>query len=287
MTEYQKTYIELKKQFEQTDGAPESIRALYSFKEKLEQTEDKKAKEILVDVYNLLDFKKDAYELLSQIGDRSDRNILKRLGAMKDYAKSWDNHYAIPKPKTDEEKKQEKEKWSKLGLPFFKYHPNPMETGAFQESEEGVICDCCRETTHIYYEVPFFAIDDIDYLCPKCIASGRAAKEFEGEFQDECSLDDGVDDPDKLDELIHRTPGYCGWQQEYWRAHCGDYCAFLGYVGAKELRALGVMEEVLDDPNWDDDQKEIIQDMVNGGSVQGYLFQCLHCGKHLLWMDVD
>ena len=30
----------------------------------------------------------------------------------------------------------------------------------------------------------------------------------------------GVDDPEKLDELIHRTPGYSGWQQEYWRAHC-------------------------------------------------------------------
>ena len=40
---------------------------------------------------------------------------------------------------------------------------------------------------------------------------------------------------EKLDELIHRTPGYSGWQQEYWRAHCGDYCAYLGHVGAREL----------------------------------------------------
>ena len=74
-------------------------------------------------------------------------------------------------------------------------------------------------------------------------------------FQDDCSVDDGVDDPEKLDELIHRTPGYSGWQQEYWRAHCGDYCAYLGNVGARELRALGVLEEVLDDPMWDDEQK--------------------------------
>ncbi len=287
MTEYQKIYIALKKQFEKTDGAPESIRALYSFKEKLEQTGDRNAKGILVDVYDLLDFKKDAYELLSQIGDRSDQKVLKRLGAMKVYAENWGNHYAIPKPKTDEEKKQEQEKWSKLGLPPFQYHPNPMETGAFQESEDGVICDCCGEITHIYYKGPFYAIDNIGHLCPACIANGRAAKKFEGEFQDECSLDDGVDDPDKLDELIHRTPGYCGWQQEYWRAHCGDYCAFLGYVGARELRALGVMDEVLSDPMWDDEMKEMIQNMVNGGSVQGYLFQCLHCGKHLLWVDVD
>ena len=100
-------------------------------------------------------------------------------------------------------------------------------------------------------------------------------------------MDDGVDDPEKLDELIHRTPGYSGWQQEYWRAHCGDYCAYLGPVGARELRALGVLEDVMDDPMWDDEQREMIQESVNGGHLQCYLFQCLHCGKHLVWMDFD
>ena len=162
-----------------------------------------------------------------------------------------------------------------------------METGAFQETEEGVTCNCCGKTTHIYYEGPFFAVNEIEYLCPVCIANGSAAKKFDGSFQDECSVDDGVDNSDKLDELIHRTPGYCGWQQEYWRAHCGDYCAFLGNVGARELRAYGVMEEVLDDPMWDEEQKNLIENSVNGGSLQCYLFQCLHCGKHLLWMDFD
>jgi len=87
-------------------------------------------------------------------------------------------------------------------------------------------------------------VGDIAYLCPACIASGEAARKYDGSFQDDFSVDDGVDDPEKLDELIHRTPGYSGWQQEYWRAHCGDYCAYLGHVGARELRALGVLEEV-------------------------------------------
>ena len=72
MTEYQKTYIELKKQFVATNEGPDSVRALYTFKEELEQSEDQQAKEVLVDVYDLLDFKKDAYELLCQIGNRSD-----------------------------------------------------------------------------------------------------------------------------------------------------------------------------------------------------------------------
>mgnify|MGYP004667429291 FL=1 len=49
-----------------------------------------------------------------------------------------------------------------------------------------------------------------------------SASKFDGEFQDPESTD-CVSNPDKLDELIHRTPGYCGWQQEYWIAHCDDY----------------------------------------------------------------
>ena len=287
MTEYQKTYIELKKQFSATDGGPDSVRALYAFKEGLEQSEDKQVKEVLVDVYDLLDFKKDAYELLCQIGNRSDKKTLKRLGVLKDYAENWGNHYAIPKPKTPEEKQKEKERQARLGLPAFRYHPNPLETGAFEESPDGVVCDCCGKTTHIFYTAPFYAVEDIEHLCPECIASGEAARKYDGSFQDDCSLDDGVDDPEKLDELIHRTPGYSGWQQEYWRAHCGDYCAFWGYVGARELRALGALEDVLDDPMWDEEQKEMIRESVNGGHLQCYLFQCLHCGKHLVWMDFD
>lgn len=287
MNEYLKKYIELQKQFHATKNEPESVRALYAFKEELEQTKDKQAQEVLVDVYDLLDFKKSAYDLLSQIGDRSDRKTLKRLSVLKEYAEHWGNGYAIPKPKTKEEKQKDQERWAQLGLPSFRYHPDPLDTGIFEQSQEGVVCDCCGKTTRIYYRGPFFSVEEINHLCPECIASGKAAKKFDGEFQDEYSVDDGVDDPDKLDELIHRTPGYSGWQQEYWRAHCGDFCAFLGYVGGRELRALGVLEDVLDDPMWDDEQKKMIEESVNGGSLQCYLFECLHCGKHLVWMDVD
>ena len=52
MNEYLKQYIELQKQFRETKGNSDSVRALYTFKEKLEQLEDKQAKEVLVDVYD-------------------------------------------------------------------------------------------------------------------------------------------------------------------------------------------------------------------------------------------
>ncbi len=287
MDGYLKRYIELQKKFNEPDGKPESVRALYDFKEELEQAEDMQAKEVLVNVYNLLDYKKSAYDLLCKIGDKSEPKVFKRLANLKGCAEKWGDHYAVKKPKTEEEKQKEFEKLMQMGLPFFRYHPNPLDTGAFKQSEEGVICDCCQKTTHIYYSGPFYCVEEINYICPDCIASGKAAEKFDGSFQDEYSVDDGVEDLQKLDELIRRTPGYCGWQQEYWRAHCHDYCAFLGYTGATELNVLGVMEEVLDDYMWDEEQKEMIKESVNGGHLQCYLFQCLHCGKHLLWMDVD
>ncbi|WP_425117356.1 CbrC family protein [Anaeromassilibacillus sp. SJQ-1] len=288
MNEYLKRYIELKKQFQETEGNSNSVRALYDFKEKLEQNEDKQAKEVLVDVYDLLDFKKDAYELLCQIGDRSDKKALKRLGTLKDYAENLGNHYALPKPKTPEEKQREKERRVQLGLPAFRYHPDPLDTGAFKQSEEGVVCYCCGKTTHIFYTSPFFSVEEIAYLCPVCIASGEAARKYGGSFQDDYSVDDGVDESGR-NWMSSSTapPATPAGSRNTGAPTAASYCAFLGYVGARELRALGVLEEVLNDPMWDDEQKKMIQESVNGGHLQCYLFQCLHCGRHLVWMDFD
>ena len=166
--------------------------------------------------------------------------------------------------------------------PVFQYHPDPFATGLFQMQNEPVTCPCCGRDTSVIYKGPFYSVDEVENLCPDCIASGAAAEKFDGEFQDSESVDE-VDDLDKLDELIHRTPGYCGWQQEYWRAHCNDFCAFLGYVGYRELEQMGLVDEVLEDlDGWN---KEHIRELTNDGSFQGYLFRCLHCGKHLLHAD--
>ena len=57
-------------------------------------------------------------------------------------------------------------------------------------------------------------------------------------------------------------------------------------MGYEDLKALGVLEEVLEDPDMDDWIRESLEDLGNG-SLQGYLFRCLHCGKHLLHVDCD
>lgn len=167
----------------------------------------------------------------------------------------------------------------------FKYHPYPIETGAFK-NDRTVICDCCKKETEVYYTNPIYSEKDVNYLCPHCIESGDAAKKLDVSFQDDMSADP-VSDPEKTEELIHRTPGYCGWQQEYWLACCDDYCAFLGYYTWQDLEKLGISEEIketyrddacmLDFP----DAKEYLQ------NNEGYLFKCLHCGKHYIYFDFD
>lgn len=287
MDTFRQRYIELKQQFDEQDGASDVVRALYLFKEELEADHSEAALIVLYDVLEILRLKKDAYELLLSIANKQDRKMLKRLAVLKEEADKVGNYYALPRPLTDSEQALELEKLKSFDLPFFKYHPNPLATGAFTQAQYAVVCDCCGCSTHIYYDGPFYAIDDINYLCPNCIASGAAAKKFDGAFQDDCCLESEVLDAEKVDELIHRTPGYSGWQQEYWRSHCGDFCAFIGYVGAAELKALGVLDEVLDDPQWSEEEKDLIKTSVNGGSLQCYLFKCLHCGKHMVWMDCD
>lgn len=165
----------------------------------------------------------------------------------------------------------------------FKYHPYPIKTGAFK-TDETVICDCCGDKTDVYYNEPFFSVEDDIYLCPACIKSGKASEKFDGEFQDYDSCDK-VSDKERLNELCTRTPGYCGWQQEYWLAHCDDYCAFIDYVGWNEIKEMGIEKEIEEDINDDSHFEHIKKYLLNGGDLQGYLFRCLHCGKHRLHTD--
>ena len=173
-------------------------------------------------------------------------------------------------------------------IPKFKYHPDPVATGAFTE-EKNSICQCCGKETDLVYKSPFYSVERVSCLCPECIADGSAAKKFNGAFQDEYSVDE-VSDSFKLDELVHRTPGYQGWQQEYWVAHCDDYCAFIAYVGWDELVEMGIdkeIEETYKDGVSGWPLKEVKEYMYNGGDFQGYLFRCLHCGKYVLHVDCD
>lgn len=170
-------------------------------------------------------------------------------------------------------------------LPYFRYHPNPLETGAFEECE-AIACDCCGKMTKVYYTGSFYSADDVDCLCPFCIANGSAAEKFDGTFSDNAFFQD-VDDSKKHDELFHRTPGFISWQGEKWLACCNDFCAYLGNVGTKELEEMGIAKEVFEDYAQNGHYSDIEDVLVKNGDVCGYLFRCLHCEKYHLYVDMS
>jgi len=175
-------------------------------------------------------------------------------------------------------------------LPNFKYHPNYLENEAFKKAEEGeeVTCMCCGKHPEYYYAAAMYAQEDVDCLCPNCIADGSAAAKFDGTFvADAEPIENGAE---KTEELFKRTPGYMQWQGEYWLACCNDYCAFIGDVGIKELEELGIAQEVLDDYARQEDGfdiEDVRKRLYKVGDMAGYLFKCLHCGKYRIWVDAS
>ena len=68
-------------------------------------------------------------------------------------------------------------------LPFFKYHPDPFATGTFCRMDEPVFCPCCGQETSIIYAGPFYSKDEVNYLCPHCIASGGRRRSTAANFR--------------------------------------------------------------------------------------------------------
>lgn len=176
-------------------------------------------------------------------------------------------------------------------LPKFRYHPNCAELAIFTKAKTGEekVCMCCKEKTEYYYDSMMYSKEDVDCLCPDCIASGKAAEKFDGTFIQDAEVI--LKDQEKSKELFERTPGYISWQGEHWLTCCEDYCAFIGYVGIEELAKMGILEEVLDDYEktavFAFARDVVEQHLSKDGSLVGYLFECLHCKKYRLWVDCD
>lgn len=52
-----------------------------------------------------------------------------------------------------------------------------------------------------------YCIDNVDYLCPMCIANGEAARKFDAEFVQGAEWT-GEPDEEKNKILFYQTPGY-------------------------------------------------------------------------------
>lgn len=175
----------------------------------------------------------------------------------------------------------------KRELPKFKYNLKPLDNRIIVKRSE--MCPVCNKETEYVYEGPFYSVEDVENICPWCIANGDAATKYDGEFQDIAQCED-VDRQEYIDELVHRTPGYIGWQQEEWLSHCGNFCAFIEYVGWSEIAHL--KDELKEDLNrikndYGLTQEKLEECLINDGHLQGYLFKCVVCGKHRITVDCD
>lgn len=178
------------------------------------------------------------------------------------------------------------------GLPTFRYHPDPVATGAFVAGPG--TCRSCRRARGWVYAVAPYAVEDLrDALCPWCVADGSAAARFDATFTDLGAVTgiEGVPTP-VLDEISRRTPGFSGWQQERWLFHCADAAAFLGAVGWEELAPFPDAVSALraEAASWGftgDDADAFVGSLDVDGASTAYLFRCLHCGTHLAYADLD
>ncbi len=178
---------------------------------------------------------------------------------------------------------------SNSSLPSFKYYLDPLKTKAFIKSKKS--CIVCGKKTGYIYNNAFYAVEDIENICPWCISNGNAAKQYDGIFHDMEVEDENIS-KDKVAELMERTPGYECMQPGEWPCHCDDICAFVDHVGWKDIVRLGLENELEEDINkileYVGSVKEDIGNLNrNESSLCGYLFKCVHCGKHRLIVDLD
>ncbi len=71
---------------------------------------------------------------------------------------------------------------SSMELPHFKYHPNPTATGSIVPSAE--VCPVCGQSRGFAYNGIPYGSNELEHICPWCIADGTAHEKFGVEFTD-------------------------------------------------------------------------------------------------------
>jgi uncharacterized protein CbrC (UPF0167 family) len=176
-----------------------------------------------------------------------------------------------------------------MELPTFRYHPDPIASGSVIQSDN--TCRSCGQSRGYIYTGPVYSEEELDdALCPWCIADGSAHRKFEADFMDSAAF--SGDPPEEvMEEIVERTPGFSTWQSESWPCCCDDAAAFIGPAGIKELRSQMEMEGNI--------MSYIVHEMgISGGAARrlaeslhkdqgptAYVFQCLHCRRHLFHID--
>ena len=175
-----------------------------------------------------------------------------------------------------------------IDFPHFRYHRNVLHTGAVIRSSD--VCPVCKKKRGYAYFSEVFTEDDEEHhgLCPWCIQDGSAARKFNGFAPDPYEFENI--EQSRVDELTKRTPLMETFQDIIWPTHCDDFYEFIDYIWQwDDLVSRGIEKEIIEDLKENSDYS--VDDLKDGlGSdscMRSYLFRCLHCGKHHLYVDLD
>lgn len=177
--------------------------------------------------------------------------------------------------------------WTRMDLPKFKYHLNPVRNEVIEKSD--LDCLCCGNETGYIYTGPVYSVEDLEEaICPWCIANGDAAKKFNASFSDSHPLLNSGVSEEAVKEVTERNPGYRSFQQENWLSHCGDACEFHGGATVNDVKNVSKeTKEVWLEQNNDGDElwSQVASTYCSGGDVAFYKFKCRHCNLVLLGWD--
>lgn len=196
--------------------------------------------------------------------------------------------------------------------PFFRYHPNyyselKYETKYCTEIDpdtkqyvkfrpkDKYVCDCCGKESDVHEGGMYNEHDrywvDVSSICPVCVANGAAARKFNGRFN-LIDPDAVPSDPERSDEIQHRTPGILTYQWQEWPVCCDDYCIFLGHCLNEPVAKLNLSNEELHPYPDDEFQREylcgvdgVMEWLMDGDDL--LIFHCARCGKYYMLDDSD
>lgn len=176
-----------------------------------------------------------------------------------------------------------------MDLPKFIYYPDPIKNGSIAASDE--ICECCSQSRGYISDLGMYCRENVEKICPWCIASGAAAEKFDGTFNE---LDWNYLKSHKVlnsvqDEITKRTPGFGSIQEQWWAFHCNDGCEFHGRATSGDFREISEQEaeRICKDSFF---TPEIIEEIKQNENTSDetifFKFVCRHCGEVIFNMDL-
>lgn len=145
-------------------------------------------------------------------------------------------------------------------LPKFKYVDKSVLKNKFT-TQKGSACSICnKEFVALYAGNAYISSDEMieyasrqDKFCVNCIKDGTAARTLGICFNSPILEELTAYDTDKIDELVYRTPECSSafelCDEDVWPGCCGDFCRYMKQDSGEER----------------------------------FYFQCIHCGREIVW----